>query len=111
MAMIGLPAIIGLFFTNAPAKIGSGNFWVPLACVATLSVFGTLIAWMLFYRLVQRTDALFAASVTYLIPVVAIAWGFLDGEFLNTVQLAGMVLILIGVYFTTRLNSPMPIKR
>ncbi len=102
MSMIGLPAIIGLFFTSAPAKIASGNFWVPFACVAALSVFGTLIAWMLFYRLVQRTDALFAASVTYLIPIVAIAWGLADNEFLNAAQLVGMVLILVGVYFTTR---------
>lgn len=105
MSMIGLPAIIGLFFTNAPAKIISGQVWVPFACVAALSVFGTLIAWMLFYRLVQRTDALFAASVTYLIPIVAIAWGLFDNEFLTPVQLAGMVLILVGVYFTTRQNK------
>jgi drug/metabolite transporter (DMT)-like permease len=56
---------------------------------------------MLFYRLVQRTDALFAASVTYLIPVVAITWGLLDGELLGVLQVGGMALILTGVYFTT----------
>ncbi len=105
MSMIGLPALIGLFFTAAPAKIAAGHVWFPLACIASLSIFGTLIAWMLFYRLVQRTDALFAASVTYLIPIVAIAWGVLDGEFLNLIQMGGMVLILVGVYFTTRQNT------
>ena len=52
-------------------------------------------------RLVQRTDALFAASVTYIIPMVAIAWGLLDGEVLTLMQLGGMILILTGVYFTT----------
>lgn len=102
MSMIGLPALTGLFFTDAPAKIMSGNVMFSFACIAALSVFGTLIAWMLFYRLVQRTDALFAASVTYLIPIVAIAWGLLDGETLSVIQLGGMLLILVGVYFTTR---------
>jgi len=102
MCMIGLPALTGLFFTGAPEKIASGTVWFPLACTAALSVFGTLIAWMLFYRLVQRTDALFAASVTYLIPIVAIGWGLLDGEILSLIQIGGMVLILVGVYFTTK---------
>lgn len=105
MAMIGIPAFTGLYFTEAPAKILRGEVWVSLACVATLSIFGTLIAWILFYRLVQRTDALFAASVTYLIPIVAIAWGLFDGEDLSIIQMMGMVLILIGVYFTTRLQK------
>lgn len=102
MAMIGLPALIGLPYTDVPAKIMSGQVWLPMMCVATLSIFGTLIAWMFFYRLVQRTDALFAASVTYLIPLVAIGWGLLDGEVLSLIQLGGMMLILVGVYFTTK---------
>ncbi len=105
MMMIGIPAFIMLLFTDVPQKISNGTVWFPLVCVAALSVFGTLIAWMLFYRLVQRTDALFAASVTYLIPIVAIAWGLFDGETFSAIQLVGVVLILVGVYFTTRQNS------
>ena len=105
MFSMGLPVLIGLFFTDAPNKIISGQVWFSFACVSTLSIFGTLIAWMLFYRLVQRTDALFAASVTYLIPIVAIAWGLRDGEKLSLMQLGGMALILIGVYFTTKQKS------
>lgn len=101
MAMIGVPASIALLFSNAPAKIISGQVWAPFACTATLAIAGTLIAWMLFYKLVQRTDALFAASVTYLIPIVAISWGLLDGEVLSIIQVGGMLLILTGVYFTT----------
>ena len=50
----------------------------------------------------QRTDALFAASVTYLIPIVAIGWGLFDGEILSLIQVGGMVLILVGVYYTTK---------
>ena len=110
MSMIGIPASIILFFTDAPAKIASGEVWLPFICIAALSVFGTLIAWILFYRLVQRTDALFGASVTYLIPIVAIGWGVLDGEILSLLQLGGMVLILVGVYFTTKQTPLNPLK-
>jgi drug/metabolite transporter (DMT)-like permease len=102
MCMVGLPAFGCLFFTGAPAKIAGGQVWLSLAAVAALAVFGTLVAWILFYRLVQRTDALFAASVTYLVPIVAVSWGLRDGETLSLLQVAGMMLILTGVYFTTR---------
>lgn len=103
MSMIGTPMLAGLLlFTDAPAQIISGTAWPSVAAVLALSLFGTLIAWMLFYKLVQRTDALFAASVTYLIPIVALAWGMLDGETLTLYQLSGFGLIMLGVYFTTR---------
>lgn len=106
MAMIGIPMLtILLLFTDAPHKIALGVPWQALASVVALAVFGTLIAWMLFYKLVQRTDALFAASVTYLIPIVAMGWGMLDGEMLNLFQLSGFGLIMIGVYFTTRITK------
>ena len=102
MSFAGVPALIGLFLTSAPFKIASGQMWVPLAAIAALAVFGTFVAWILFYRLLQRTDMLFATSVTYLVPIVAISWGFLDGEVLSILQIGGMFLILTGVYFTTR---------
>lgn len=102
MCFAGVPALIALFFTAAPAKIATGNAWLALASIAALAVFGTFIAWILFYRLLQRTDTLFATSVTYLVPIVAVSWGILDGELLNVIQVGGMLLILAGVYFTTR---------
>jgi drug/metabolite transporter (DMT)-like permease len=61
-----------------------------------------VIAWMIFYKLVQRTDALFAASVTYLIPIVALTFGLIDGEGFSGIQVLGMALILLGVYFVSR---------
>ena len=102
MSLAGVPALIGLCCTSAPAKIIGGQTWGAFAAIAALAIFGTLIAWILFYRLLQRTDTLFATSVTYLVPIVAVSWGILDGELLNVLQIGGMLLILAGVYFTTR---------
>lgn len=101
MMMIGIPALTGLFFTSAPQKILSGAVTLSFLSIAFLAIFGTVIAWMLFYYLVQRTDALFGASVTYIIPLVAVTLGLLDGEILSLLQFGGMILILAGVYFTT----------
>ena len=101
MNMIGIPALISLFFTDAPHKISSGLVWFPFMCVVLLALFATLVAWVLFYRLVQRTDALFASSVTYLVPIVAVGWGLYFHEVLSLLQVLGMLLILTGVYFTT----------
>jgi drug/metabolite transporter (DMT)-like permease len=76
-----------------------GFLWLTL-----LSFFGTVMAMILFNRLVQRTDALFAATVTYIMPLVSIFWGLFDGEILGVGVFAGMILILIGVFITNRLR-------
>ena len=45
---------------------------------------------------------LFGSMVTYGIPVVAVAWGLLDGESLNLIQIGCLGLILLGVYIVNR---------
>ncbi len=69
----------------------------------TLGVFGTAIAQLIQYKLIKETSALFASSTTYIIPVVAVFWGILDGETFNWMHglsiagiLAAVVLIRKG---------------
>ena len=73
-----------------------------LIYIIILSVFGTAFAKTLFNRLVQMSSPIFSASVTYLIPIVAVFWGVLDGENLTVIQLVAGLLILLGVYLTNR---------
>jgi drug/metabolite transporter (DMT)-like permease len=47
-------------------------------------------------------DIVYAASVTYLIPIVALFWGFIDGEPISYIQLIGLVGILLGVYLANK---------
>ena len=42
--------------------------------------------------------------VTYLMPVVAIIFGVIDGEIINAVQLFGMILIMAGVFINSKKN-------
>ena len=69
-----------------------------LGYLSILSVFGTAVGIALFYKLIQDTSAVFASSVSYLLPVVAVIWGVLDGEQFTIWYLLGAVLILIGIY-------------
>lgn len=68
--------------------------------VVVLSLFGTVLAKILFNKLVQMATPVFASSVTYLMPIVAVGWGVLDGELFNAIQGLAAFLILLGVYLS-----------
>ncbi len=80
-------------------------FLWALGAVVLLGVMGTAIALTLFNKLVHITSPVFASSVTYLIPIVAILWGVLDGETITIFQYMGMCLILIGVFVSNKSKS------
>lgn len=101
--LIGPPALIYVFFTDFTAVMSNhSDAWFSLGSVTLLSLMGTVMASILFYNLVQRTNAVFASTVTYLMPIVALIWGFIDKEPITLVHLAGMSTILIGVYITKK---------
>lgn len=72
--------------------------WASLGYISILAALGTSLALVLFYYLVQQTDTLFSSSVTYIIPMVALGWGLLDGEIISPWELLGMLVIMVGVY-------------
>lgn len=69
-----------------------------LGYLAILTVFGTAIAMILYYKLIQNTGAVFASTITYLLPLVAVIWGLLDGEKFTYWYIIGGFLILVGIY-------------
>ncbi|MGB3850118.1 MAG: DMT family transporter [Tunicatimonas sp.] len=83
-------------------KAVSGAARWPLLAMVLLGVVGTALALIMFNKLVQIRTAVFASSVTYLVPMVAIGWGVLDGESLSVWHLVGMGAILGGVYVANR---------
>jgi len=76
--------------------------WLSLFYVSILGVFGTAMAMILFNKLIQLKSPIFASSVTYLIPIVAVVWGLFDQEILLFQHYVGMIIILLGVYITNR---------
>jgi hypothetical protein len=108
IALIGVPALVVLGCTDIMQRLALPGAMLALGYIAILAVMSTVVGWLLFYRLVQRRTALFAASVTYLIPLVAIGWGLVDGEGLAAYQLLGLAFILLGVYFVSRTGKKNP---
>jgi len=66
--------------------------------MSILAVVGTALAKIFFNRLVQLSSPVFASSVTYLIPVIALIWGFWDHEHIYFSQILAGFVILLGVY-------------
>ena len=89
------------FFTNV---ITSPQVQIAAGYTALLGILSTAISLSLFNKVVQITDPVFASSVTYLIPIVAIIWGLIDGEILFPLHYAGIATIILGVYITNRMR-------
>ena len=96
---IGIPSLIYvLIFSDIPSKILHEDSAITgLGYISLLSVFGTGIALIAFNKLIKMSSPIFASSVTYIIPIVAILWGILDGEIFKLVYLIWFALILSGV--------------
>lgn len=75
------------------------NFIWGLLYIGILGVIGTAFALIIFNVLVKLTSPVFTSFVTYLIPIVAVIWGIIDGEILLTGHYIGIIAIIIGVAF------------
>ena len=88
-----LVAPLGLAtFPDAPV---SARAW---ACAIAIGVLCTGIAYVIYFRLIRRVGPARAVTVTYLVPLFAVAWAWLVlGEPLTWPMAAAGVLILAGV--------------
>jgi len=107
----GIPMGITLCFTGVIHKtIHMPGAVTSLFYVVLLGALSTALSTVLFTKLVKMSGALFAASVTYLIPIVAVLWGVADGETLSPVHFLGLAGALIGVYLINKSNSPKSVR-
>ena len=97
-----VPAILILCFTDFSSKMNLPVTHHAMFFVMILGIVGTGVANVIFYKLIQISSPVFASSVTYLIPIVALMWGFLDNEMLTPLQFFGAFIILIGVYLANK---------
>jgi drug/metabolite transporter (DMT)-like permease len=103
IGLVSVPAGIMLFSTDfvavTQANPASGQ---AIGFVLLLAFFGSVCGTVLSNKLNQIVSPLLASSVTYLIPVVAIGWGLLDGEDLGLSQILGMLIIILGILVVNR---------
>ncbi len=99
--IIFIPAGIVLLNTDFINSFsGSEEQMQSIFYVLILSVLCTAIAKILFNKLIQISTPIFSSSVTYLIPLVALTFGILDGEQITLSQFIAGGVILLGVYLT-----------
>ncbi len=99
-----IPASLAVLLYNGFTQHQLANASVirAISAASVLGIFGTAVASILFYMLLKRAGPLFSTMVTYGIPFVAIGWGLLVGETVALLQMAGLLIILSGVYITNR---------
>ena len=98
-----IPAFIVLYFTDFFKTFEfTETKYHALGYISILAIFGTGLAKVLYNKMVHLATPVFASSVTYIIPIVAVMWGILDGEKLHFIQLLAAIIILIGVYLVNK---------
>lgn len=99
--MLPFCAIHLIGFTDVATKIGNPMYSQAFVLTSILAVFGTTFALIIFNQLIKLTTSVFASSVTYFIPVVAILWGVYFGENITwAIGFSG--LILVGVFIVKK---------
>ena len=103
-----IPAFIILCFSDFPFSDFTSDPLIieSIIYIVILALFGTAIAKVLYIKLLAISTPVFSVSTTYLMPVVAIFWGLLDGEEFKLTQFTGTAIILLGVYLVTKKKAP-----
>ena len=103
-----IPAFIVLFFSDFPFSDFTSDPLIleSIVYIVILALFGTAIAKVMYIKLLAISTPVFSVSTTYLMPVVAIFWGLLDGEEFKLTQFIGTSIILLGVYLVTKKKAP-----
>jgi drug/metabolite transporter (DMT)-like permease len=102
---VGPLCLIYLLFTDFLGRFEHDYAIRSFAAITVLAVVGTTIAVLMFNKLIQTGGAVFASMVTYIVPIVAILWGVLDGESIGGWSIFGVFTILAGVYLGNKANT------
>ncbi|MGL4599040.1 MAG: DMT family transporter, partial [Bacteroidia bacterium] len=103
MCVIGPPAGIYLFSTDFLDRLfAHPEAMASLGYICILAIFGTALSVIVFNVLIREAGAMYAASVTYFIPMVAMIWGIVDGESVGWLHALCIGVILVGVWLVNR---------
>jgi drug/metabolite transporter (DMT)-like permease len=78
--------------------------WAALGYLAVLGVVGSALSMIAFNILIKHTSALVASTNTFIIPVVAVAWGIVENEPITWNMIVGLLFSLAGIYLI--INKP-----
>lgn len=102
LSVTGPLAGIYLFSTDFIEISMKPEAYSSLWAIIVLGFTATGLGLIFFHQLIKRSSALFASSITYLMPVIAIFWGLLDNESLNSYHFIGMISIIMGIFLINK---------
>lgn len=98
-----LAAIYLFLFTDFTYTMSHNpEAWKAFWFIMLLAFMSTAVAGLIFNKLLHISSPLYASSVTYIMPIVAVMWGVIDGEKLLPGHFIGMAAILGGVYLANK---------
>jgi drug/metabolite transporter (DMT)-like permease len=101
LTLAGLMVLPAALFGPHPVAIRAA----PLGAAITLGVFGSGLAYLLFYSLLDRVSPTRVVSVTYLGPVWGLFWGKLAHESIGAPAYLGVGIVLAGLVLLGRKSS------
>jgi drug/metabolite transporter (DMT)-like permease len=98
LAIISIAGFAVLGYLGLNINVNDMQFIYSFSATLLLAFIGTSISLIMFNRLIQQTNTVFATSVTYLIPIVALFWGLFDHEQILYNHFIGLVFILGAIW-------------
>ncbi len=112
LATVGLPMLAFLLSTDFIDRFQTmPHVWESMGYLAILGIVGSSLAIIIFNYLIKVSSPIFSSSVTYAIPIVAILWGWFDGEVIGVKHLIGVACILAGIYLVNRRKKSAQVKK
>jgi drug/metabolite transporter (DMT)-like permease len=105
MVMVASTIVLApVAFATAPSEVPALG---PIAAVSALGVFGTGIAFVIFYWLISAVGPARAFIVTYIAPAFAVGYGAtLLSESITVATIGGLALILAGSWLAAEGRLP-----
>ncbi len=102
-SFLTIPSAIVLLITNAHhLDFSSLRIQKSIGASAILGILGTTVASILFYRLMKLAGGIFASTVTYGIPFIALAWGIIGNDKTTVFVWLSLAVILSGIVLANK---------
>ena len=77
--------------------------FMAIFSILYLALFGTAIAFVLFFWMLRNTSAVLMSMITFVTPPVALLWGwFILDEHITYLLVLGLAAILIGIFIVKK---------
>jgi drug/metabolite transporter (DMT)-like permease len=104
--IVFLPALVSFFLFDTITVIKTNpQAWSAFGYISILALVGTALAVFLFNGIIRMSSTLFASSVTYFIPIVAVIIGTYFGETIALGQVLSVLVVLGGILLVNTKTS------